>query len=164
MKLAKETWIIAAIALADLVTTIIFIQHHGAEEANPVFSHYWNMGVWPFILAKCICVIAPLFILEWARRRNPRFVSWALRGAIIGYIGLYGVGFMKLNATPARAEVTRSPEQAGLGPSPAFAYFSTPWYILNYRMHMNRWEKRMHLRLKPAMKTHFPTMSSMPPM
>ncbi|HLV79680.1 MAG TPA: DUF5658 family protein, partial [Chthonomonadaceae bacterium] len=77
MKLARESWIIATIALADLVTTIIFIQHHGAQEANPVFSRYWKMGIWPFIVAKSICVVAPLFVLEWARRRRPRFVSWA---------------------------------------------------------------------------------------
>ena len=103
MKIAKESWVIAAIGIADLVTTIIFIQHHGAQEANPVFRHYWNMGLQAFIAAKAICVAGPLFILEWARRRNPRFVSWALRTAIVCYLCLYGIGVAKLNAPAARA-------------------------------------------------------------
>ena len=97
-RIAWETWIIAAIALADLVTTIIFIQHQGAQEANPVFRRYWDMGLGAFVLAKTICVAGPLFILEWARRREPRLVTWALRVAIVGYLGLYGMGLLKLNA------------------------------------------------------------------
>lgn len=104
-RIAWETWIIAAIALADLVTTIIFIQHQGAQEANPVFRRYWDMGLGAFVLAKTICVAGPLFILEWARRREPKLVTWALRMAIVGYLGLYGMGLLKLNAissnTPA---------------------------------------------------------------
>ena len=164
MKLAKETWIIAAIAMADLVTTIIFIKHHGAQEANPVFSHYWNMGILPFILAKSICVIAPLFVLEWARRRNPRFVSWALRTAIVGYVGLYCMGFMKLNAEPARAESIRAPWHATLGSPPGFAYYSMPWSLVRYRLRMNRWNAHWHWGPKYGAKAHFMTMSSMPPM
>ncbi|HZT44252.1 MAG TPA: DUF5658 family protein [Chthonomonadaceae bacterium] len=96
-KIAWETWIIAAIALADLVTTIIFIQNHGAQEANPVFRRYWDMGLGAFVLAKSICVVGPLFILEWARRRKPLLVTWALRVAIVGYLGLYGMGLLRLN-------------------------------------------------------------------
>jgi len=97
MKIARESWVIGIIGIADLVTTIVFIQHHGAQEANPLFRHYWEMGLTAFIAAKMICLLGPLLILEWARKSSPRFVSLALRGAIAGYVLLYGVGFMRLN-------------------------------------------------------------------
>lgn len=97
MKIAKETWIIFCIGLADLATTIVFIQQNGAQEANPLFRHYWEMGLAAFVIAKFALLIGPLYILEWARKRNPRFVNWALRGAIAAYLIMYGVGFAKLN-------------------------------------------------------------------
>lgn len=103
MKIAKESWIIAAIGLADLYSTVVFIRHHGAHEANPIFRSYWEMGLFPFILAKMACLVCPLAILEWARRRRPRLVSFALRGAIAGYVMLYGVGFFHLNGHRAEA-------------------------------------------------------------
>ena len=99
MKIAKETWIILAIGLADLATTILFIQHRGAEEANPLFKRYWEMGLAAFVGAKIALLVGPLSILEWARIRNPRFVSGALRGAIAAYLVMYGIGFYKLNYT-----------------------------------------------------------------
>lgn len=108
MKIAKESVVIAVIGLADLVTTIVFIQHHGAQEANPVFRHYWEMGLLVFIAAKLVCLLGPLSVLEWARRRRPRFVSLALRSAIVGYLALYCIGVSHLNTPQAHAnEVTR---------------------------------------------------------
>ena len=104
MKIAKESWVIMAIGLADLITTIIFIEHHGAEEANPLFRRYWEMGLMAFILAKLALLVGPLWVLEWARKRNPAFVSWALRSAIAGYLIMYGIGFVRLNSPAAHAD------------------------------------------------------------
>lgn len=103
MKIAKESWVIMAIGLADLITTIIFIQNHGAEEANPLFKRYWEMGLLVFILAKLALLVGPLWVLEWARKRNPSFVSWALRSGIAAYLIMYGVGFARLNSPAAHA-------------------------------------------------------------
>jgi hypothetical protein len=47
--------------------------------------------------AKIALLLGPLSVLEWARKRNPRFVSGALRGAIGAYLVMYGIGFYKLN-------------------------------------------------------------------
>ncbi|HLK56614.1 MAG TPA: DUF5658 family protein [Chthonomonadaceae bacterium] len=104
MKIAKESWVIMAIGLADLITTIIFIQNHGAEEANPLFRRYWEMGLMAFIFAKLALLVGPLWVLEWARKRNPAFVSWALRSAIAGYLIMYGIGFIRLNSPAAHAD------------------------------------------------------------
>jgi hypothetical protein len=103
MKITRESWILAAIGIADLVTTIVFIEHHGAEEANPLFRHFWNMGLPAFILAKLVLLACPLFILEWARKRSPRFTIRALRGGIAAYILMYGIGFARLNGPEAHA-------------------------------------------------------------
>ena len=100
MKVANETCVIMAIGLADLATTILFIQHHGAVEANPLFRWCWEMGLAVFIGAKIVLLVGPLTILEWARKHRPIFVSWALRGAIVAYLVMYGVGYFRLNLAP----------------------------------------------------------------
>ncbi len=104
MRIARESWIIATIGIADLITTIVFIRHHGAQEANPLFKLYWQMGLFAFIVAKSVCLIGPLLILEWASKRNPRFVRQALRSAIVAYLAFYSIGFLKLNAPLANAD------------------------------------------------------------
>jgi hypothetical protein len=128
MKIAKESWIIAVIGVADLVTTIMFIRHHGAQEANPLFRHYWEMGLPAFILAKMVCLLGPLMILEWARKRNPRFVAGALRTAIAGYIGFYLVGYMQLNG-PQAAAAEVAPKE-----SPVYAAFQ----VYQIRAHQDK--------------------------
>lgn len=118
MKLAKETWILIAIGIADLISTIFFIQRHGASEANPLFRHYWQMGLPQFITAKVALMGAPLLILEWARRQKPRLVSRALRCAIAGYVLMYGIGVARLNMPTALASVARQ-HRAAEGYAPA---------------------------------------------
>lgn len=103
MKIARESWVIAALGMADLITTIIFIEHHGAEEANPLFRRLWEMGLYVFIMAKLLLLVGPLAVLEWARKRRPGFTLRALRGGIAGYLILYAAGFVRLNGPAAQA-------------------------------------------------------------
>ena len=111
MKIAWESWVIAALGLADLITTIVFIEHHGAEEANPLFRHLWEMGMFAFIAGKLMLIACPLAVLEWARKRRPRFTMRALRGGIAGYLVLYGIGFVRLNGPEAQANEVLWPTQ-----------------------------------------------------
>lgn len=101
MKVARETWIIAVLGTIDLITTIVFIRNHGAEEANPIFRFFWHMGIPAFIAAKILLTGCPLLVLEWARKRNPRFVQMGMRTAIMGYVAMYGFGFLHLNGPGA---------------------------------------------------------------
>jgi hypothetical protein len=103
MKIARESWIIATIGLADLVTTIVFIKHHGAQEANPLFSHLLATGLIAFIVAKLACLVGPLVVLEWARARRAQFVKYASRTVILAYLVLYGIGVAHLNGPRAQA-------------------------------------------------------------
>jgi hypothetical protein len=107
MKIARESWIILAIGLADLITTIIFIQGSSAQEANPLFRRCWEMGLAAFIGAKLAMLAGPLVILEWARRRRPRFTSFALRGAIAAYLVIYGIGCAHVNTRSYTEEYAR---------------------------------------------------------
>lgn len=95
--ISRESWIIAAICVADLVSTLIFVHHHGAREGNPLMDFYLQKGVVPFILAKCTMFLLPIAIIEWARRHNPDFVRRMARFAIAAYIGLYVVVVAKEN-------------------------------------------------------------------
>ena len=117
LKLAKETYILIAIGIADLISTIFFIQRHGASEANPIFRHYWDMGLPIFITAKIALMACPLLILEWARRTKPRLVARGLRCAIAGYVILYGVGVARLNIQSARASAAQRNELDGYPPT-----------------------------------------------
>jgi hypothetical protein len=97
MKLSRESLIIFVIGIADLITTLVWVQSSGAREANPVFAHYLNMGPIMFSLMKLVMLAAPIFLLEWAWRHRPVFTMRAARFAICAYLLLYGVGFLKLN-------------------------------------------------------------------
>jgi hypothetical protein len=101
--ISRESWIIAAICVADLVSTLIFVHHHGAREGNPLMDFYLQKGVIPFILAKCTMFLFPIVIIEWARRHNPDFVRRMARFAIAAYIGLYVVVVAKENILSMRA-------------------------------------------------------------
>lgn len=98
MGIAVESVIIAAIGILDLATTLIWVQHHGAQEGNPIFRYYLALGPHWFAAGKIILLVGPLFVLEWARRRQPRFTLWASRAAIAGYLGLYAIGVFHLNS------------------------------------------------------------------
>jgi hypothetical protein len=112
MKIARESIYIAIIGLADLVTTMLWVRYHGASEGNPVFAQYLRMGFAWFVLVKLIMLACPLFLLEFARRRRPRFTLRASRFAIGAYCGLYLVGFLHLNPNaihPTAAEAAVPP-------------------------------------------------------
>ena len=95
--ISRESWIIAAICVADLLSTLIFVNYHGAREGNPLMDFYLQKGVIPFVLAKCTMFLFPIAIIEWARRHNPDFVRRMARFAIAAYIGLYLVVVAKQN-------------------------------------------------------------------
>jgi hypothetical protein len=102
MKIAKESIVIAVIGIADLVTTVTWVSYHGAQEANPVFAHYLSMGLGWFALMKLVLLVAPIYLLEWARRRRPKFTLNASRFAIGAYCGLYIIGVAHLNPSMLR--------------------------------------------------------------
>lgn len=106
MTFSKESGIIAAIGILDLLTTLVWIHHYGAHEANPLFRFFLQQGVPAFVAAKALFLAGPLWALEWARLSHARFVLSASRVAIIAYLVLYGAGVAALNNHPGRADTS----------------------------------------------------------
>ena len=86
------------IGCLDLVTTIALIASGRAMEANPFMASLLHAyGPLGLILGKVCLLAGPLVVAELARKRNPAFVRGALRVAILLYLTLYFVGFLRLN-------------------------------------------------------------------
>jgi hypothetical protein len=97
MHLCRESKIVAGLCVADLVSTIVFMNRHGATEANMVMKFYLQYGMAAFIGAKCLLFLPALWMAEWYRHRNPRLITGTLRLVILLYVGLYGAGVYTLN-------------------------------------------------------------------
>jgi len=96
-----ETTCLAAIGLADLLSTVYWIATGHAMEANPLMARVLTaLGPWGFALLKAALLGGPLAVAEWARRRHPRFVRWALRAAIVLYVGAYALNWVRANGHP----------------------------------------------------------------
>lgn len=97
MRVSRETWIVAVLCAADLLSTLFLVRQHGADEGNTLMSFYLQQGTGAFIAAKCLMFIPALLIAEWYRRRNPRLISTTLRGVIVMYLVFYAVGVFQVN-------------------------------------------------------------------
>lgn len=98
--ISVQTILIACFGIADLISTLWLLHVHGAAEANPLMAYFLAYGNTAFILAKTAFLLGPLFILEWARRRNPIFVRRASSAAVLAYVGFYVFGVMSANIAP----------------------------------------------------------------
>jgi hypothetical protein len=105
MRVSKETWVVAALCAADLISTLFLVHQHGADEGNALMSYYLQMGTGAFVAAKCLLFVPALFIAEWYRRRNPQLVATTLRGVIVMYVAFYTLGVAHVNRPVTAAEL-----------------------------------------------------------
>ncbi len=113
MKLAKESWILVVISIADLIITLVLLTK-GAVEANPWMKSYLIMGVGYFILVKVMFVVGPIAILEWARRHRPQFVKQMSRLAIAAYLTSYFSFMVRYNVIPLNRSSVPSSQIAAI--------------------------------------------------
>lgn len=107
MRMAKETWLILLIGLADLGSTVYLVRRGLALEANPIMAWYLlNYGILVFGMAKLALLIAPLVILEWARKVKPVIGYMGLRIALVGYVIMYIGVVLQLNQPLIERKVT----------------------------------------------------------
>lgn len=102
LNLAAETYVLLAICLVDLVSTLWLISSNRAIEGNPFMAFYMAKGLWALAAAKISIALFSLSVVEWGRRYKPRFVLGVLRFAIIAYIGIYAVAFVNSNVLAAQ--------------------------------------------------------------
>ncbi len=105
--LSVESWAIILVCVADLLITLVLIHHGLAEEGNPIMRFYLGYGVWAFVLAKSVLVLAPIVIIEWGRIHRPRAVRALARVGIGCYLGIYAGMFLLVNV-PAITLAQRS--------------------------------------------------------
>lgn len=105
--LSVESWTILLVCVIDLVLTLVLIEHGLAEEGNPLMRFYLGYGVWAFVLAKSVLVLAPVVILEWGRLYRPRTVKLLARAGIASYLGIYAGMFLLINV-PAMSLLQRA--------------------------------------------------------
>jgi hypothetical protein len=121
MRVSRETWIVAALCAADLLSTLFLVRQQGADEGNSLMSFYLQHGTGTFIAAKCLMFIPALMIAEWYRRRNPRLISRTLRGVIAMYLLFYAVGVFQVNRPVTAADLSEE-----FRPPPTAPVFALP--------------------------------------
>ena len=100
MTLMKESLILIAIGLCDLLYTLLLMGGRHATEGNPLMAYYLQFGVGAFVLVKLVLLFLPIFVAEWSKRYKPKFVKWMMRGAIAAYVASYLMMFVMLNVAP----------------------------------------------------------------
>lgn len=68
-----------------------------ATEANPFMASCISHGLPTFFTVKLGMLVPLAFLVEWYRRRNPVFVEYAMRTAVIGYLSIYVVASIAVN-------------------------------------------------------------------
>ena len=104
MTLMRESLVLAAVCLADLLSTLVLVGHQHASEGNPLMGYYLQLGIGVFILVKLMLVVLPVFILEWSKQFVPTFARRVVRIAIVAYIGIYAGLFLGVNIRPLFAD------------------------------------------------------------
>lgn len=111
MQLSRESKILAGICLLDMVSTVWLVTSGLAGEANPVMRFYLDVGLFWFIFAKSLLVIAPVFVLELLRVRSPHFVRGLMRVGILLYLLCYGLSVWQVNMSEGVAQASSAPAQ-----------------------------------------------------
>jgi Ca2+/H+ antiporter len=99
MRPSRESLIVAALCVLDLISTIYLVQNHQAQEGNVVMDFYLQQGIGAFVGAKCMLFVPALVIAEWYRRRNSRLVIRTLRLVIVLYLAFYSAYVFQANKT-----------------------------------------------------------------
>ena len=112
MTLTKESMVLIALCIVDLISTLFLLRTNGACEGNPLMSYYLRYGIGTFVLVKLTLIFLPVFIAEWSKQYRPRFVRFMLRAAILTYVGMYLVLFLTINVgAEAPGRVSPPPDQ-----------------------------------------------------
>ena len=94
LDLSRESYILLAICMMDLLATIWLVGTQRATEGNPIMEFYLHKGTGMLVAMKVTLVAMPLFIAEWCRRQRPEFVRRMLRLTIAVYLGIYMIAFV----------------------------------------------------------------------
>ncbi len=89
LNISFESLLLAAICLADMIATIVFVSLGHACESNPLMAACLNHSLGLFVAVKIASFIPFIIVCEIHKRRNPAFVRMAMRAAIGLYLAAY---------------------------------------------------------------------------
>jgi hypothetical protein len=113
-RIAPESALLAAICLADLLSTLWLVYAHGAKEANPIMAFYLALGPIAFALVKTLTFMSPIFVLEILRQHRPESIRAILRLAIVCYLICYSVGIWHVNSRDNEVDAADNSYQADM--------------------------------------------------
>jgi hypothetical protein len=97
IRVSMESYVLAFICAADMISTIMLVRSGKAIEANPILIPFMERGFGCFLAAKSMFFLVPLFALELLRSKRPLFVKKMLRVGIAAYLISYGIGVIRVN-------------------------------------------------------------------
>lgn len=80
-----------AICMADLATTLYWVNQGQAKEGNPIMAWVLSRGHVPFIGVKILTFMPAVVLAEWYRHEHPRVLR-LMRWGIALYLFLYVSG------------------------------------------------------------------------
>ena len=86
LRVSKDSLILVAICLADMVATLFFVQTGQAVEQNPIMAVCLRQSPIVFVLVKLLSFVPFVIAVELYRRKNPAFARLACRSAIVLYL------------------------------------------------------------------------------
>ena len=87
--LAWESITLFVICVADMLSTLYWVHHHTAREANPWLANCLRQGDAVFCAAKIFSFLPLLIFAAYYRPSRPRLIAVSLRVAIVLYLGIY---------------------------------------------------------------------------
>lgn len=87
--ISPETLWITVLCLLDLATTLYWVSHGHAHEANPLLAHCLSLGSGHFVATKTAMFLPSLMVAEWYLPRNPSLVRRTLRAVMAAYVLIY---------------------------------------------------------------------------
>ena len=97
-KLSRGNMVLGIICTMDLLSTLYLYLANRMVEANPVMAFLLSKGLFWFVIIKLLSYVPAVYVLEWYRRRDPKFAGLMTRAAIGGYLGIYVLGILTINS------------------------------------------------------------------
>lgn len=92
LRVSRESLVLVAICLADMLSTLFFVMRGSAVEQNPIMAVCLQHSPAAFVLVKLASFVPFVVAVELYRRKDPAFARLACRSAIV----LYVVAFVAL--------------------------------------------------------------------
>jgi len=89
--LAWDSLLLFGICMADMLSTLYWVNAGTAVELNPYMNFWLRHGYAAFCAAKILSFVPLLIVAAAYRQRRPRLIRFALRGAIVVYLAIYVV-------------------------------------------------------------------------